>query len=358
MKVLFFQNKLCSRAWKEAKILTDAGIGISLLELGGPNDLKDYSIFREHTIIPVEPDMRSMMKGKRRIVKGLKDLVEKKEFDLIHTHNSPDNLGVLVKKNLSIPLVHDIHDLGSVKPLPWVKGAKKIIIRKILNRWESYVCRKADGILTPSPELSDYVKKLYGTKLAGNVPNKPIDTGFRLRKKIDDGKIHMVHAGGISVIPEGERYLWPLFRKIGSHGIEVHVYAPIFDESLQKVVRMKCREIPGVHFHLPVPQDEIISEISKYHYGLALYSSFNESILRGAQNRIFEYQIAGLPVISNNYGYMGDYIKKKGCGEVIKDPDEVRDIVKNKKTYDLDNGDCFMQADNIIELYGKILEKG
>ena len=357
MKVLFFQNKLCSRAWKEAKILTDAGLGISLLELGEPNDLKDYSIFKEHTIIPIEPDMRSMMKGKRRIVKDLKDFAMKGNYDLVHTHNSPDNLGVLVKKNLSIPLVHDIHDLGSVKPLPWVKGAKKIVIRRILNGWERYVCRKADGILTPSSELSDYVKKIYGTKLAGHVPNKPIDTGFQLQDKINDGKIHMVHAGGISVIPEGERYLWPLFKKICSQGFEVHVYAPIFDESLQNVVRKKCGEIPGVHFHLPVPQEKIIFEISKYHYGLALYSSFNESILKGAQNRIFEYQIAGLPVISNNYGYMGGYIKKKGCGELIKDPGEIGDIVKKKKIYNLDNDDCFMEPDNIIELYRKILQR-
>ena len=356
MNVLFIQNQLCSRGWKEAKVLGREGIKISLLELGGPSENKDHSIFRESFTIPVEPDIGSMVKGRGRITRELKRIVKEGNYDLIHVHNEPDNLGVLVKKNLSLPLVHDIHDLVSLKPITWASGPKRWAVRSMVDRWEKYVCRNADGILSTSELMIDHIRKKYGTKRIGYVENKPVrEDDIELQQKIDDGKVHMVYPGGISLEKEGNRYLWPMFEKICSLGFEVHLYPPIFDKGQQEVLRKKCSHIPKLHYHLPVAQDRVIHEISKYHYGLVLFSGFTKNILMATSNRIFEYQIAGLPVITNDVGHIGDYVKKKGCGEVIGDVNEIEGIIKGDRDYDLDESDCYMEAKPILELYIKIL---
>lgn len=356
MNVLFIQNQLCSRGWKEARVLGEEGIDISLLELGSPSENKDHSIFKESFTIPIEPDIGSMVKGRARIVRELKRIVKQGTYDLVHVHNEPDNLGVLVKKNLSVPLVHDIHDLVSLKPITWASGPKRWAIRRMVNSWEKYVCKKADGILSTSKLMMDHIRKEYRPKRIDYVENKPVrEDDLKVQPKIDDGKVHMVYPGGISLEPEGNRYLWPMFEKICSSGVEVHLYPSVFETSQREAVRKKCSRIPNLHYHLPVAQDKVIHEISKYHYGLVLFSGFTKNILMATSNRVFEYQIAGLPVITNDVGLIGDYVKKKGCGEVIGDVNEIEGIIKGKRDYDLDKSDCFMEAGPILELYREII---
>jgi len=354
LKILFIQNQLCARGWKEAKVLTDAGAEIDLLELGKPLEFMDYSIFKDRHNIPVGTDIRSMIRNRRSIISELCDFAGKGDYNIVHVHNEPDNLGVWAKKYLSIPVVHDIHDLMSLKPITWARGPKKWFVRSTVNRWEKYVCRKADGIMSTSALMIDHIRKRYGTEKIGYVENKPLKEKFDLAKKIDDGNIHFVYPGGISLDPAGSRYLWPMFESICAMGVHIDLYPPVFEPSRQEIIRKKCKGVTGLHFHLPVAQDKVIREISKYHYGLVLFSSFTKNILMATSNRVYEYQIAGVPVITNDVGHIGDYVRKKKCGEVIGDIKEIEKIIAGDRKYNLDTSDCFMDAKPILDLYSKI----
>jgi len=354
VKILFIQNQLCARGCKEAKVLTGAGADIDLLELGKPSEFMDYTIFKDRHNIPVGADIGSMIRNRGRIKRELADYASRGDYHIVHVHNEPDNLGVWAKKNLSIPVVHDIHDLMSLKPITWARGPKKWFVRGLVNRWESYVCRKADGIMSTSSLMIDHIRKRYGPKRIGYVENKPLKEKFDLAEKIDDGKIHFVYPGGISLDPGGSRYLWPMFESICAMGVHIHLYPPVFETNRQEIIRKRCKSVRGLHFHLPVAQDKVIREISKYHYGLVLFSSFTKNILMATSNRVYEYQIAGVPVITNDVGHIGDYVKKKKCGEVIKDAKEIEKIIAAGREYNLDTSDCFMDAKPILDLYAKI----
>jgi len=356
MNVLFVQNRLCARGWKEAKVLSVAGHKISLAELSEPDPLKDYSIFHEHVNIDVKPDIRSMIKGKGIIIRELKKIEEKGNFDIIHSHNEPDNLGVWMKKNLSTPLVHDIHDLISERPIAWATGLKRMAARYITNRWESHICTRADGILSTSPMMIEHIQKIYRTRNIAYVMNKPVREKIEKLPKIDDGKVHLVYAGGVSLDSGNYRYVWPLFRKICASGAVIHLYSG-GDREKQIEIEKKCRGMADLQYHKPIPQNDVIREISKYHYGLAIFSFYSKNALMATQNRVFEYQIAGLPVISNSPGLIGDYIRKKGCGEVIERAEDVGEIIKQNKEYNLDTGDCYMDAKPILKLYEKVLHQ-
>ncbi len=355
VKILFIQNQLCARGWKEAKVLTEAGVDIDLLELGKPSEFMDYSIFKDSHNIPVGADIGSMIRNRKRIKTEIRDFAAGRDYDIAHVHNEPDNLGVWTKKNLPIPVVHDIHDLVSLKPITWARGPKKWFVRSLVNRWEGYVCRKADGIMSTSSLMIEHIWKRYGTKNIGYVENKPLKEKFELAEKIDDGKVHFVYPGGISLDPGGSRYLWSMFESICAMGFNVHLYPPVFEPGRQEIIRKRCSGVSGLHYHLPVAQNKVIREISKYHYGLVLFSSFTKNILMATSNRVYEYQIAGIPVITNDIGHIGDYVKKKKCGEVIGDPGEIKKLISGGREYNLDTNDCFMDAKPILDLYSKII---
>ncbi len=357
MKILFVQNQLCSRAWKEAKVLNTCGIDLSLIELGYESSSKDHSIFKNIYIIPVNPDMNSMVKGKNKIIKGLKKIVKENNFDLIHIHNEPDNLGYWAKKNLDIPVVHDVHDLMSLKPIPWAKGPKKWIVRKMYNKWEKEICQNADGIMAPSLPMMKFIEKKYSPKRMAYVDNKPVKESFSRKEKIPGDRIHAVYSGGIGMDPESPRYLWPMFKELCDHGLKIHLYPPVFKKNEYEPIRSKCNEIKGMIFHLPVAQHEVIPEISQYHFGLVIFKIHTENIKMATSNRVYEYQIAGLPIITNDIGHIAEYIKEKGCGEVISEPDDIKGILSSNKDYILDTDDCFMDPGPIIDLYKKILNK-
>lgn len=356
MKVLFVQNQLCTRGWKEARVLGAAGVELSLAELGCESPSKDLSVFSDTFVIPVGSDLGSMVRGKKIIIQELKRIADAEKYDIIHVHNEPDNLGVWIKRNLSVPVVHDIHDLVSLKPIPWAKGPKKWVVRRMYDSWEKKICRMADGILCPSAPMAEFIRDRYGPNRIEFVENKPVREDFTPEPKIDDGGVHMVYPGGISMETGGTRYLWPMFEKICAGGVNIHLYPPVFDEEKQKPVREKCESIKRLHFHPPVTQHRVIPEISRYHFGLVLFSSHTDNIKMATSNRVFEYQIAGLPVITNDRGNIAKYVLKKNCGEVIRDVEEIGRIVKDRKEYDLDTKDCYMDAGPILGMYKEVLE--
>ncbi len=362
IKVLFMQNNICTRAWKEAKALTQKGISVSLVELDESTDNMDYSIFHKHFHIPLKKKytVTRLPYAKYVFIKHLKKILKEHEFDLIHSHNSPDVYAVWIKRSSNLPVVHDIHDIASLVTYEFFSNnAANQLFRLARLYWELIACNICDAILSPTQETKDYLDKKYNIRRSAFVNNKPIKQDVIVKEKLSkrDGQVHLVYEGGLSEIEKTERNMMPIFNEIGSwEGYQVHIYSkPVGRIGLEKIEE-QIKYPNKIHMHQPLPLDKLLTEMTQYDYGLCLFPIMTGNLRRASANKTYEYQISGLPIINNLEGHTWKYIKEKGCGRNIHKIKDIKKIVKEKNEYNLDTGDCFINIDTVLELYEKVLE--
>jgi glycosyltransferase involved in cell wall biosynthesis len=81
----------------------------------------------------------------------------------------------------------------------------------------------------------------------------------------------------------------------------------------------------------PVPYAELLSLTSGADIGLALQEPFGENHLRARPNKVFEYIMAGVPVVASDFPPLRKAIVENQVGLVV-DVEDIDDIVEKVKT--------------------------
>ena len=140
MRVLFLQQQPCVRALKYAVGLAGevelgfAYRGRTLSELYGAGD----ELFE--TWYPLGDDPAATLPG----------IVEDFAPDVIHSHNLPDALTVLALDTVEIPVIHDVHDMQSLRRTPYEDGFPEPEDPLALER---RAAEESAALITISPEL-------------------------------------------------------------------------------------------------------------------------------------------------------------------------------------------------------------
>ena len=72
--------------------------------------------------------------------------------------------------------------------------------------------------------------------------------------------------------------------------------------------------MPNVHFHPPVPPDQVLHYTSGADVGFALLTDSCENHRCALPNKLFHYLHAGLPVIVSDLPEMGGLVERLRCG--------------------------------------------
>ena len=122
---------------------------------------------------------------------------------------------------------------------------------------------------------------------------------------------------------------------------------------------------PYLHYEGALPPKELYRELTRYDYGLLPFMpSINIMHLNTAlPNKLYEYIAAGLPVVSQPFKSIDEFLTKYGVGLTFNRVNElpsllkpvnlrqIRDsVMKNRNTFTVENN-----IDRIIELYYKVL---
>ncbi len=212
---------------------------------------------------------------------------------------------------------------------------RKRILRKDLQ-WEKYIHENADGIVYTSEYMLDYVKDKYDIKAKSIViPNAilkkdiPTDSFSKISEK--DGEVHTVYVGALSK-DAGHRNILPILTRITAQRIHVHIYgllSPSVKPSLERIEK----EDDYLHVHEPLHYKKLYPELTKYDMGLVILAPSNERLLHTAvPNKIYEYLASDLPVIVSPYDSLEDFVKKRNCGFVLEDIDEIHSKIREKYT--------------------------
>jgi Glycosyltransferase Family 4 len=315
MRVLFVQQQPCMRALKYAVGLRSAYAqltlgfayqGKTLTEWYGTGD----ELFERWWNLGSEP------------AAGLKAAVEEFRPDLIHSHNLPDSLTVAALEVFGdrIPIVHDVHDLQSLRRTPYENGFPEP--REPLEL-ERLAIERCSALVTVSEELFEEIRARY--RSTGRVlvfPNYALGRDLPAELPPADrrnGHVpRLVYQGTLST--NGGHYdLREIFREIVDEGLPLDVYPsrPVPEYA----------EIAGLRVEPTLSPAELLGALPDYDFG---WAGFN-SDLNGAHldtclpNKAYEYVGCGLPVLTLGHLALSRFVGEGLLGHSVATLQGLRD---------------------------------
>jgi glycosyltransferase involved in cell wall biosynthesis len=314
VRVLFLQRQPCIRTLKYALAMRERGEdvtlgfayqGRTLTEWYGAGD----DLFEGWWRLP-----------RRDPAGGIDRAVAEFRPDLIHGHNLPDLLTVLALETVGgdVPVVHDVHDMQSLRRTPYEDGFDDPEDPLALERAAVEGC---DGLIAVSVEMLGELRARYDVTapvllFANYALRRDLapDAGARAPSA---GPPRVVYQGSLSA--NGGHYdLREHFSAIAGSGIPIDVFpnrdAPAYRELAART--------PGMRVMTTLEPAALLRELPGYDLGWAAFNAgLNAAHLDTAlPNKAFEYLASGLPVAAGPHRALRRLVEDEGVGFVVADP--------------------------------------
>jgi glycosyltransferase involved in cell wall biosynthesis len=315
MRVLFLQRQPCTRAGKLAAGLRSAVPDIELGFAYGGKSLTEWYGRGDESFD------RMWKVGADGA--GLAAVLAEYEPDVVHSHNLPDSLTVHANELLvgRIPVVHDVHDLQSLRRTPYEDGFPEPADPLELER---RALEESAAVVTVSAELMNVLRGRYrlperalvfpNYALGSDLPAHPLSGHARGSAR------HLVYQGTISV-NSGHYDLRAIFEALVEEGFMVDVYPNRVVEEYREL----ADRLHGLTVHEPRSPSEMLRELPRYDFGWAGFDAeLNKPHLDTAlPNKIFEYLACGLPVLAFPHRAIRRLLVDEGLGIVVGQPQEI-----------------------------------
>ncbi len=292
-----------ARVWKEARSLVEAGYSVALI--GCRYEIDRVKRRREHGVNVVEIPFGTRM-GKVSIRQRVKTVIAlsleilRMPSPVYHAHNVEVALPCLIASRIRrARLVYDAHELHT-EP-----AGGGILVRAggWLNRMlERLLMHTADEVITTNRSRANVLERAYdwsGIAVLGNVPHRvdelrPIDPGY------PDGERVLLYQGHVSAEGRAFRETIEALADLDDLHFAILGFAR---EGRLDMIRRWAREYgvaDRVHLYPPRPFCELVGTAALATVGLVPIYPDNLNHYLGDTNKIFEYLMAGLPVVASD----------------------------------------------------------
>ena len=293
MKVLFVSGAGCGRYIKEGLALQDLGHDVVFLT----NRFVDDSFY---------PFMNCVSFYERRNLKSKLQYFQ--DFDIVHVHSEPFNLGWYVKQFYpDIPVIYDLHDSDFIR-----------FGRANEDELKSY--SECDGFVFPAKMYENIlVNEMNLEQPTTHIYNKALPELLTLIQMPRIGGV--AYAGGLY----GETMPHRDYRELAvwffENGIPFHLH-------FGKTKFAKIYSHTGALMYAPKKHFELMNMLTRYDWGLAASPNDkhpDRQWLTTTAHKFFEYAAMGLPVLTWGDCEMSDIVKETGCGLVLENREELLD---------------------------------
>jgi glycosyltransferase involved in cell wall biosynthesis len=316
LRVLFLQQQPCMRALKYASGLRGAHPGWRLAFAYQGKTLSEWygsgdELFERWWDLGDDP------------AGALPAVLDEFAPDLLHSHNLPDSLTVLANELADgrLPVVHDVHDLQSLRATPYENGFPEPQDALALER---RAIEESAAVVAVSDELFAEIAARYRVDrptlvFANYALERDLPESVPARRS-DGGPPRLVYQGTLST--NGGHYdLREIFRALVAAGATVDVY-PSRDVPAYRTL---ARELPGLTYHDTVDPATLLRTLPGYDFG---WAGFNEALNRrhvdtALPNKLFEYLACGLPVLTLRHRAIERFLREHGVGVVLDSPAEL-----------------------------------
>ena len=262
--------------------------------------------------------------------------------DVFHCHDlNTMRVGKTLKQRTGTLLVYDSHELQTERSRMTDRT------RAAAVREEGDALTHVDAMIVASPSWIPWNTRLYGklpdpTVTLINVPEPTqIDTSLDLRRElgIDDDQTVIIYQGSI----QENRGIEPAIDAVAMlDGVTLVVIGYGYHRpTLEDIVRTRGLG-SKVLFFGPVPNHELISYSASADIGLANIVGQSVSYETSLPNKLFEYAMAGIPVIGSDSPEIGRIIEETGIG-LTCNPEDAEAIAKAIRTI-MDDPSPFREA--------------
>jgi len=238
---------------------------------------------------------------------------------VIHAHELSGLLiGYVLKKLTRGRLVYDAHELYREQTI-W---QSKFIIR-IIGWLETYLMQACEEIIACNRQRADIMYKEYGSpvlpKVIRNLPpfSQPTESDSSLRdfvkRQNSDINHIIVHPGGL--VHRGEAVVLSALRKTPEDVALVLLGHK--NQNMSAEMEHLIREYnigDRIFWHPPVPYDELIGYLNSADLGLVLYPNTCRNNYYCASNKIYEFAMCGLPIVSVDFPPCKDILEQYRYG--------------------------------------------
>ena len=315
MRVLFLQRQPCIRTLKYAVGLRATGRDLELgfacqgATLTGWYGAGDDLFDRWWHLDPEPAD-------------GLRRVVEEFEPDVIHSHNLPDGLTVAALDVCDVPVVHDSHDMQSLRRTPYEDGFPEPDDPLELERRAVEGCA---GLVAVSAEMLAEIEARYtvaGRRLvfANYAAARDLPALLPPPRRDRPDSYRIVYQGTLSTNC-GHYDLRAIFTAIVAQGASLDIYPSRPSPAYQEL----AAATPGMRCHEPLEPAKLLQELAGYDLG---WAGFNDSLNAAhldtvLPNKLFEYLGCGLPVLTLRHRALEDFVSEHQVGVILASVDEL-----------------------------------
>lgn len=298
-------------------------------------DIKHYILYLRHQ------GLSSLLgDGLSRVLRRLP------KADIYHIHNEPSQLVTTVRKTIpDARIIFDVHDLNVMR------DGK-------LRGYEQQAFALTDAVVWISDAYGETARRKYSYLGPSTVVQLAVPKDWFQNPIKGSG---IVFEGG-ALSPKqlkdrrnlGYRDLTKIVLNFKRKNLTIHMH--ITDWRAIEYYRSIGAEIEPT-----LPYLALLSALSRYEWGLALFDSTEDQIRMNMPNKLFDYMAAGIPIIANKDTAFGDFVEATGIGitmDVNSIPDlpdatpYKRKVLEMRKNYSMDK-----EANKIEKLYRTILAK-
>jgi len=329
-----------SRVLKEAISLQHEGYEVTVVALHHEN-LKEFEKVQN---IPVHRVKLNTMNWSKRTITSLVKYMEwsyrvikkYRQYDVMHCHDlNALHLGVISKLfNRKLKVIYDAHEYET--EVNYLVGMKKKLSKVV----EKFLIRYADRVITVSDTIAEEYVRLYGISKPHLVLNAPSFKEvvkkdiFRETFGIESEQTIFLYQGNLSR-GRGVEVVLETFKAL-TDTKSVVVFMGYGE--LEASIKEQQKSYGNIYFHKAVTPDILLDYTSSADFGISMIEDVCLSYRYCLPNKMFEYIMAGVPVIVSNLPEMKKLVEQYEVGVVAKEnnPKELAEAIILASSLDKD----------------------
>lgn len=293
-----------SRVIKETQSLSKAGYEVSVVTLhDGREGLDDYEVLDGIPVHRIRLISKSWSKlAPVQMLKYIEFCVRvifEIKVDIVHCNDlNALPVGYILKLiSRCKKIVYDAHELESEQ------DGQSNIVRMVSKILESILIKKADVVMTVSDGIAEWYQKQYRIEkpyVVMNVPKWVGDIGKQNMFVKEDtrliGKKIFLYQGGLTS-GRGIEYMLDAFaRRTDQKAVLMFMGYGYLEEKIKKAAEVSH----NIFYHEAVSPEELWKYTVSADYGLVCTENLCLSHYYSLPNKLFEYAMAGMPMILSN----------------------------------------------------------
>lgn len=269
---------------------------------------------------PPIPKMRGLLKFSQWALKIIRRY-RKADISVVHCHSLSDlPIGVFFKlAKRGVKLVYDAHELETER------NGLSGIDKRLAKIKERILIRFVDHTLVVSESIAAWYREKYQGQPVTLVRNMPcndrsslpqqVPSVFRDRFNINQGIVFLYQ--GALIRGRGIKLLLNAFSRVEGHKHIVFMGYGTYEEEIKDF----AARYANIHFHEAVHPDEVMQYTAGADVGVCLIENTCLSYYFSLPNKLYEYTLAGVPVIVSQFPEMSKLVSEfdNGWGTLVRE---------------------------------------